>query len=65
MAKEHLSALDPDMRAQIRDRMGYFMRLFNENLSYAGFSVLLLQKRVARDQVELLTSDSSMGSVRD
>ncbi|MBV9025050.1 MAG: class I SAM-dependent methyltransferase [Streptomycetaceae bacterium] len=59
MAKEHLSALDPGMQAQIRERMGYFMRLFNENLSYAGFSIMLLQKRVARDEIELFTSHSA------
>ncbi|MBZ3906998.1 class I SAM-dependent methyltransferase [Streptomyces griseiscabiei] len=58
MEKEHLAALDPGVQAQIRDRMGYFMRLFNENLSYAGFSVMLLQKRVERDEVELFTSHS-------
>ncbi|WP_060881602.1 class I SAM-dependent methyltransferase [Streptomyces scabiei] len=58
MDKEHLAALDPGVQAQIRHRMGYFMRLFNENLSYAGFSVMLLQKRVERDEVELFTSRS-------
>lgn len=58
MDKEHLAALDPGVQEQIRDRMGYFMRLFNENLSYAGFSVMLLQKRVERDEVELFTSHS-------
>ncbi|GHE07304.1 class I SAM-dependent methyltransferase [Streptomyces alanosinicus] len=65
MAKEHLAALDPNTQTQIRDRMGYFMRLFNENLSYAGFSIMLLQKRLARDEVELFTSHSAPLLARD
>ena len=32
------------------------MKLFNENLKYAGFSVLLFQKKPMRDEIELFLS---------
>lgn len=53
MAKEHLQAIDGDVRAATRRRLEYFMSLFNENLSFAGFSIQLFQKRAAQDEVEL------------
>jgi len=56
MANEHLHSYDQPTRAEIRSRLHYFMSLFNENLSYAGFSILLFQKRVARDETELFIS---------
>ncbi|MFD7548353.1 class I SAM-dependent methyltransferase [Streptomyces sp. NPDC059816] len=59
MTKESISILDPAMQQQIRAQMSYFMQLFNENLSYAGFSIMLMQKRVERDEVELFTSHSA------
>jgi SAM-dependent methyltransferase len=61
MAKEHLLTYDSTARAEIRSRMRYFMNLFNENLSYAGFSILLFQKRVSSDEVEFFVSYPAVG----
>lgn len=65
MDKPHLAAMGSTERDEIRERMGYFMTLFNDNLSYAGFSVLLFQKRVARDEVELFTSRAVVPGAAD
>lgn len=43
-------------RELIKKRYKYFIELFNENLKYCGFSILLFQKRKIKDQVELFTS---------
>ena len=40
----------------IKERFLSFMKLFNENLKYAGFSVLLFQKKPMRDEIELFLS---------
>lgn len=40
----------------LKTRYEYFMSLFNENLSYCGYSVFIFQKRKSHDQVELFTS---------
>ena len=43
----------------IENRARYFYNLFNENLKYCGFSILLYQKRLDHDESELfLTKDS-------
>lgn len=56
MSKPHLRALPEATRAQVQDRLAYFMSLFNNNLTYAGFSVMLYQKRAEHDEVELFVS---------
>ncbi|MEV5047145.1 methyltransferase domain-containing protein [Streptomyces griseoincarnatus] len=56
MSKEHLRSVDAHQAAQIRARLHDFMTLFNENLRYAGFSVMLLQKRLVQDEMELFLS---------
>ena len=40
----------------LKKRYTYFIELFNKNLKYCGFSVLIFQKRALRDQVELFKS---------
>lgn len=45
-------------KKQLKKRFSYFMELFNKNLKYAGFSVLLFQKRLEKDEVELFISQS-------
>lgn len=45
-------------KKQLKKRFSYFMELFNENLKYAGFSVLLFQKRLEKDEIELFLSRS-------
>lgn len=44
------------IKKHLKERFGYFMRLFNENLKYAGFSVFLFQKRLQKDEMELFLS---------
>jgi SAM-dependent methyltransferase len=53
MASEHLLDRDEGFRDEVRTRLRYFMDLFNENLAYAGFSVMLFQKRWQAEQAEL------------
>lgn len=53
MKKDHLMKLNATVRNVIRNRMSYFMNLFNENLKYAGFSIILYQKRKLKDEIEL------------
>lgn len=38
---------------KIKNRFKYFINLFNNNLKYAGFSILLFQKRTTLDETEL------------
>ncbi|MDG4763002.1 methyltransferase domain-containing protein [Solwaraspora sp. WMMD406] len=56
LSKEHLRTFTDAQLDQIRDRASEFMMLFNENLRYTGFSVMLFQKRLVRDEVELFLS---------
>lgn len=56
MAKEHLQAYPADVREATRLRLREFMVLFNENLSYAGFSIMLFQKRLQLEELELFLS---------
>jgi ubiquinone/menaquinone biosynthesis C-methylase UbiE len=44
------------IKEQLKSRFSYFMKLFNENLKYAGFSILLFQKRLEKDEAELFLS---------
>lgn len=37
----------------LKNRYSYFMSLFNENLKYCGYSILIFQKRKIKDQAEL------------
>lgn len=45
--------LTEGQRNRIRERAIYFYSLFNENLKYAGYSILLYQKRGIKDETEL------------
>jgi len=51
--KPHLKGLSEGSKSQIKKGYGDFIRLFNENLKYAGFSILLYQKRRIKDEKEL------------
>jgi ubiquinone/menaquinone biosynthesis C-methylase UbiE len=51
-----LDEYSKDEQKLIKKRYKYFISLFNENLKYCGFSVLLFQKRKIKDQLELFTS---------
>ena len=43
-------------REILKSKLEYFMKLFNKNLKYAGYSIFLYQKRVASDEIELFLS---------
>ena len=65
MAKKHLRERDEEFRTEVRDRLRYFMNLFHENLGYAGFSIMLLQKRRQAEEPELfLTRPALDGASR-
>lgn len=59
MSKEHLLSYDESTREELLGRMSYFMNLFNRNLSHAGFSILLFQKRAVQEEIELFVSRSA------
>ncbi len=40
----------------LKSKLKYFMKLFNKNLKYAGYSILLYQKRAITDEMELFLS---------
>lgn len=54
--ENNLSDQSETTKKQLKKRFSYFMELFNENLKYAGFSVLLFQKRLEKDEIELFLS---------
>jgi ubiquinone/menaquinone biosynthesis C-methylase UbiE len=45
-----------EVKNKMKNRFSDFMELFNENLKYAGFSILLFQKRAEKDEIELFIS---------
>lgn len=47
---------DTAMESVVTDRLNYFFKLFNENLKYCGFTILLYQKTYANREPELYTS---------
>ncbi len=51
--KNSLKGLSEEMKKKTKEKYSGFMRLFNENLKYAGFSILLYQKRNIKDEMEL------------
>jgi SAM-dependent methyltransferase len=53
LSKPHLQALPADAMAVLAARYREMMALFNTNLLYCGYSVLLFQKRTVADEPEL------------
>jgi ubiquinone/menaquinone biosynthesis C-methylase UbiE len=51
--KPHLRNLVPEVRNKISNRWKRTMGLFNENLKYVGYSVILLRKRNELEEAEL------------
>lgn len=51
--KPHLKKLPKEIKNKIAKRYLALMNLFNKNLKYAGFSILLYQKRKIKDEIEL------------
>lgn len=56
MKKEHLRSLKSPEKDAIQKKAEDFYFLFNENLKYCGFSVLLFQKRLEKEEEELFLS---------
>lgn len=54
--KEHLQEKTDHKQKIIKDRLKEFMAIFNENLQYANFSILIFQKRSEKDEIELFKS---------
>ena len=53
LKKDHLEELNADVKAELKERYTQCMKVFNENLKYCGFSLMLYQKRIVRDEDEL------------
>lgn len=54
--KPHLSILPESIKEEIASRWKNVLLTFNENLSYVGYSVILLRKRDEIEETELFTS---------
>jgi len=57
MKKDEVLQFEKKEQDLIREKAEYFYELFNENLQYAGYSILLFQKRKMKDEVELFLSE--------
>lgn len=57
LQKEHLQQLRQEEQIAVRKQCEHFMTLFNKNLQYAGFSILLYQKRTQAEEIELFLSE--------
>ena len=53
MKKEHIREFNLRTKTLIKKRLYHFMSLFNKNLKYAGYSILLYQKRFENEETEL------------
>lgn len=53
VAKPHLQKLNKEEKNKLKRRLKDLYILFNENLKYAGFSILFYQKRRINDEIEL------------
>ncbi|MDQ0417960.1 ubiquinone/menaquinone biosynthesis C-methylase UbiE [Croceifilum oryzae] len=49
MSQEHLRSYDEDLVVAMKKRLQYFYELFDENLQYAGFSVMLYRYQSPND----------------
>lgn len=58
MEKDHLKTLGKEQQQAVRERCEHFMSLFNANLQYAGYSVMLYQKRAIADEAEFFLGES-------
>jgi SAM-dependent methyltransferase len=56
LAKPHLRSLSPEAYTAVVARYKNVIRLFQENLVYCGFSILLYQRRSVREEAELFLS---------
>ena len=54
--RECMIQFNKEERKILKNKLEYFMKLFNENLKYAGYSILLYQKRAIADEIELFLS---------
>ncbi|AJI14592.1 methyltransferase small domain protein (plasmid) [Bacillus pseudomycoides] len=50
MSQSHLAEYDESLKLAMRKRLKYFYELFDENLTYAGFSVLLYRYKSANQE---------------
>lgn len=54
--KDYLKKLPKEIFNAIKKRWLNTMTIFNENLKYVGYSVILLRKRIEQEEVKLFTS---------
>lgn len=53
LMKDHIRCMPENQKKMIEHKAKYFYNLFNENLKYCGFSILLYQKRYEKEEEEL------------
>lgn len=53
--KPHLNELPKDIFDKIFKRWKNTMAVFNENLKYTGFSIMILRKRIEKEEIELFS----------
>lgn len=56
LSKKHLNYLQVDELKIIKKKYAEYIKLFNKNLKYAGYSIILYQKRNTKDEIELFIS---------
>lgn len=55
-SKDELQKMDSSELEILKKDGKYFMELFNENLKYCGYSIMIFQKRYVKEEVELYLS---------
>lgn len=53
ISQDHLLNFSFSEREILKEKFQYFMNLFNENLKYAGYSILIYQKKLIHEEMEL------------
>ncbi len=51
--QKHLKEFSCSEKKILKDRFSYFISLFNENLKYAGYSILIYQKKLIHEEPEI------------
>lgn len=56
LSRPHLESLGTDARQELANRYLQCMQIFQENLSYMGYTIMILRKEAADEDPELFTS---------
>lgn len=59
LSKPHLKVFELEAKRILAERYSHCMKIFNENLKYCGFSLLIYQKRLAEEEEELFLTQGA------